>query len=103
MCVVSMIGDYWANTIPGKPGIIHTPGLPMTTTHITLAPQITREEFDQLKREIAELKELLLAGKKYDEAMGEPDCEMDAKVALIRQVAKLVGIDMSEVFGEANE
>jgi hypothetical protein len=105
MCCVSVIGDYWANTFTDRyPGLIGD--IPMqitpnkTYTLSSVSPTITREEFDQLKREMVELKELLLAGKKYDEAMGEPDCEMETKVRIIKQVAALVGVDMAEVFGE---
>lgn len=62
-------------------------------------PNISREEFEELRKEMEELKQLLLAAKAFDEATGQPDCEMDEKVELIRRVAELVGIDVDEVFG----
>lgn len=101
MCVVSMVGDHYRDTFPKKeywPGIqphINPP------PHIYITPQeITRAEFDALKKDVEEMKELLKRAKKYDEETGQPDCEMDEKVALLKQVAKLVGVDLSEIFGE---
>jgi 3-dehydroquinate dehydratase len=62
-------------------------------------PFNSQEEIAKLRKEMEELKLLLLAAKRYDEQMGEPDCEMDDKVALIKKIAKLVGVDMKDVFG----
>ena len=92
MCTVSTVGDYWKNTLPQQPyyQAIYGGG----------TPENTRHEFDALRRDVTELKELLTAAKKYDEATGQPDCETDEKVELIRRVAKLVGVDMKEIFGE---
>lgn len=60
---------------------------------------ISREDFEALKSEVQELKALLLAAKRFDEATDQADCEMDEKVELIRRVADLVGIDVDDVFG----
>jgi hypothetical protein len=92
MCAVSAVGGYWQSTLPQQP---YYPTIVGGGT-----PGITRSEFDALKRDVTELKELLKAAKKYDEATGQPDCETDEKVELIRRVAKLVGVDMKEIFGE---
>lgn len=46
----------------------------------------TEEEFDALKREIEEMKKLLMKAKEYDERTGQPDCEMDDKVELLRKI-----------------
>ncbi len=62
-------------------------------------PAISKKDFDALKKEVEALRELLLAAKEYDEATGQPDCEVDEKVEFIRQVAELVGVDVDEVFG----
>ena len=43
------------------------------------------------------MKELLKAAKKFDEATGQPDCEMKEKVDLLRKIAKMVGVDFEEV------
>lgn len=88
MCMVSFIGTQFAEQWRQNPHTIANPGP-------------SRSDFDALKAEVEALKELLLAAKKFDEANGEPDCEMDEKVATIRKVAELVGVDMDAVFGDA--
>ena len=98
MCVVSNIGDAWGRTAPDRwPTIFPTPYVPGTATGIQPPP--TRAEFDALKAEIEALKDLLLAAKEYDERTGQPDCETDDKVALIKAVAEAVGVDLDEVLG----
>ena len=105
MCIVSMIGDDWGRRVPERyPWVLPRdvqiiPSWPSELPNIK--PAVSREEFDALKKDVAALRELLLAAKKYDEATGQPDCEVDDKVTLIRQLAKLVGVDMSAVFPEA--
>lgn len=90
MCVVSNMGDYWKDRQwPSYPSYPNIPN-----------PEVSREEFERLKKDIEELKQLLLAAKKYDEATNQPDCEMDDKVALIKKIADAVGVDLSEVFGK---
>ena len=37
--------------------------------------------------------------KEIDRVTGQPDCEMDEKVAIIKRFAEVVGVDLSEVFG----
>lgn len=88
MCVVSMVGDHysqkfqWVSPIP------------------TGVPAITREEFDKLKREVQEMKALLKRAKKYDEETGQPNCEMEDKVDILKKVAEMVGVDLKEIFPE---
>lgn len=100
MCTVSMIGDDWARRIPGSYPWAVPGGIPMTPgmAPSRLIQPVGRVEFETLKREVQQLRELLLAAKKYDEATGQPDCEVEDKVALIRRIAELVGVDMSAVF-----
>ncbi len=92
MCTVSMIGDFYGDKwrdrswyVPSFPHIPQTPS------------QITRDEFDELKREVADMKELLKRAKEYDERTGQPDCEIDEKMDLLRKIAKLVGVDIDDV------
>jgi len=95
MCVVSNIGDFWGKTAPER-----YPSIPWTdpTPTVTVTSGVSQYEFDKLKKEVEELRKLLLAAKEYDEATGQPDCEVDEKVALIRRIAEFVGVDMSDVF-----
>lgn len=98
MCAVSMIGDYYREILPIRyPQFEFYPAT--TETTITVSPSPTREEFDALKKEVLEMKELLKRAKAYDEATGQEDCEQDEKIALLRKVADLVGVDLREVFG----
>lgn len=85
MCVVSVVMDDWINRHP-----------PVTFTY-TPSYGPTREEFEALKTELESLKKLLTAAKQYDEETGQPNCEDAKKVALIKQLADLIGVDLSKV------
>lgn len=95
MCVVSFVGDEWGRTFPDRWPNVPTQPTP-TTIFIT---EVTKEEFEALKKEVKALKKLLLAAKEFDEATGQPDCEMDEKVELIKRIAEAVGVDLEDVFG----
>jgi len=53
--------------------------------------EITREEFERLREDVAEMKRLLERADEYDKRTGQPDCEMDEKLALLRKIAEFVG------------
>ena len=61
---------------------------------------INHEELIALRKEVQEMKELLIKAKLYDEATNQPHCEQEEKVALLKKIAELVGVDLSEVFGK---
>ena len=86
MCVVSMIGDHFQQHIPQQYPSLYAPMGP------------TRQEFEALKIEVQQMHELLKRAKRYDEDNGEPNCEMEEKVATLKKVAKMVGVDLSDVF-----
>lgn len=96
MCVVSMIGDhysqktwpYWADPNFTR----HEPNQYVAT----IGP--TKAEFDQLKKEVEEMKELLKKAVDYDRRTGQPDCQNDEKIVLLRKIAEIVGVDLNEVF-----
>lgn len=58
---------------------------------------ISRHEFDQLKKEVLEMKELLKRAIEYDKKNNQPHCEIEQKMDFLRQVAKSVGIDLDDV------
>lgn len=94
MCAVSNIGDQYSQRWPNGNPFQGNPfggfgGL----------GGVTREEFEQLRKEVIEMKRLLLDAKAKDIAEGNPDCEMEAKVKILRAVADAVGISLDEVFG----
>jgi len=98
MCAVSMIGDFYGNKFAPyvSPPLPLQPVVPQINWPvITVLPA----DFEQLKRDVAEMKELLKRAKDYDERNGEPACEKDEKVAVLKAVAKLVGVDLTEIFG----
>ena len=98
MCVVSNVGDYWKDRLPNTyPWINPNPSQPF------LYNQPTREEFEQLKQEIQELKLLLKAALRYDEKTNQPHCEQEEKIALIKKLAEYVGVDLSDVFKTEEE
>lgn len=103
MCTVSNMGDHWRDSFPDRyPGFYpKQPPVSPSTLPGAMWPdlsQVTRQEFEALKKDIQELKELLKAAKKYDEATNQKDCQMEDKVAFIRKMAEYVGVDMEEVF-----
>src|SRR5262245_24392456 len=94
MCMVSNIGDGWADKFQEKwPQFNPPPPSPFI-----VQPGVSQADFDALRKEVQELKELLKAAKKFDAATGQPDCEMAEKVKLIKAIAKLVGVDLGDVF-----
>jgi hypothetical protein len=56
--------------------------------------KVSRKEFEELKKEVLEMKELLKKAIQYDKDKGEPDCHMDEKVELLKAVAKTVGVEL---------
>lgn len=91
MCLVSYIGDIYADQFPKK--------WPQFNPPPTIIPGgVSAAEFAALRREVRELKKLLQAAKKFDEVTKQPDCEKEAKIKLIKEIAKLVGVDLGDVF-----
>jgi hypothetical protein len=96
MCTVSQIADGWTLRNPQYHQWVTPEPVTSTITYIHDGP--TRAEFEALKQELQELKVLLLAAKRYDEATGQKDCEDVDKVAIFKKLAKLVEVDFDEVF-----
>src|SRR5690348_2768046 len=103
MCVVSSMGDHFQKkwTDPQNPLFPYTqPGTGVTQFPIS---PVSAEEFNALKKEVEEMKAILIRAKLYDIKNNEPNCEMEDKVELLKRVAKLFGVDLSEVFGEEKQ
>lgn len=105
MCIVSNIGDNWRNNWiqpenPYKeiPKIFESNADRKAIEELQKSNKKLADEMRALKKEMESLKKLLKAAKVYDEETGQKDCEMDDKVALIKKIADLVGVDMKEVF-----
>lgn len=82
--------DHW---FPEQPYIF-----PTIPQKLDLGKEISRLEFELLKQEVENLKTLLIKAKKYDEETGQKDCQMDEKVAILKKIAEVVGVDLTEIF-----
>lgn len=100
MCVVSNVGDdysrrrlpdVWPTQWPPFP-TPSSPPLPLLPKYVKV------EEFERLRAEVEQMRRDLEAAKRQDIAEGNPDCEMDDKVKIVKEIARLVGVDLSEVF-----
>jgi len=94
MCVVSMIGDHYND----KWKDFNFDKINPYSTGPYIEPTVSKKEFDALKKEVQEMKQLLIKAKIYDEQNNEPNCEMEEKVALLKRVAEMVGVDLNEIF-----
>jgi len=113
MCTVSNIGDGYRDNFPPRwRGIVHPNPWPAQPTSVPYPSQpgipgyplvidtsgVSKEEFEALKKEVEELKQLLKAAKKFDEETGQHDCHMDDKVDFIKKLAEYVGVDLEDIF-----
>lgn len=109
MCVVSNIGDSyrdrdgwpWRPVMPQYPYIPADPTIPDQSKKDfqeeiarILKKQVDGTEIDDLKKRIEALEEMLKAGKKLDAETGQPDCELDEKVELLKRLAKELGVEI---------
>lgn len=94
-----MIGDFYGDKWkpqPWYPGVY--PGTaPQPQPSPVFIENISRAEFGALRKEVLDMKELLKRAKAYDEKNGEPDCEMETKMAILRKVAEAVGISLDDI------
>ena len=99
-----MIADDWTKRRAGDfhhwinpPYVPYNPPIQSPTrTEYTGGPP-TRTEFELLKKELRELKERLEVAKQEDIDNGEPDCEMEEKIAIFRRLGEIFGVDFNEV------
>jgi hypothetical protein len=92
-----MIGDHYRDkwNVPPYQGYL-SQAVEGTTTN--LFSLITRPEFESLKKEVEEMKALLIKAKIYDEKNNEPNCEMEDKISTLKKMAELMGVSLDEVF-----
>jgi len=116
MCVVSMIGDHfhdkWKDYIntptpnplapltqpyPNPWGFPNNNSQNSSQVFPTLA---TKQELDELKKEVLEMKELLKKAIEYDKKNNEPHCEVEEKIATLKKIAEMVGVSLEDIFKE---
>lgn len=99
MCVVSMIGDHYHDKWKH---LEYIPSRTVTTTDNDLSkflnpPSDLNKKFEELKKEVEEMKELLKKAIEYDKKNNEPHCEIEEKIATLKKIAEWVGIDLTDV------
>ena len=99
-----MIGDFYRDkfTDPNRYPYLQpvtTPIYPFQVTYVPsyTPPSISREEFEALKQEVMDMKELLKRAIKYDEENNEPHSELNEKITVIQKIAELVGVDLIDL------
>lgn len=110
MCAVSAVGDDWAqrDKWPDWPTTIPWPvpdSNPPRRTPVTFPENGTSFRLNQLEKEVKALRERVLEmheelrkARQQDIDEGNPDCEMEEKVSILKQIAELVGVDLKDVF-----
>ena len=89
--MISFIGTEFTKTVTDTYPWVQTSG-------VWYDAYVSRQEFEELKKEVQSLVKLLKAAKIYDEEMGQKDCEMEEKVALIKGLAEFLDVDLEDVF-----
>lgn len=97
MCVYSTMGDFfkdhWIDKLKDLKKNIEQPNTtPMDFTNIFNT--VTRQEFEALKKEVENMKKILEVAAKYDKDTGQPNCETEDKVALLKKIAKALGVEL---------
>lgn len=100
MCVISQIGDHY--TEKWRPFVQPTPGLhpfpnvqPEQVGPGYFGP--SRREFDALRAEVEECLRLLKAAREIDTVLGQAECQTAEKIEIIKKIAALVGVDISDI------
>jgi hypothetical protein len=91
MCSVSMVGDYWRQNDFPKFQEVYNHNLDYGRL-TNLEAQVA-----DLRKNMEELKKLLAAAKQYDEATGQHECHHEDKVRLIKEMAKIAGVDLGDL------
>lgn len=100
MCVVSMIGDHYQNKFDPWKDMLPEPKqpfIPSTIPNNTKLEFVDRAAFEQLKRDVIEMKELLKRALEYDKKQRQPHCENSEKLDLLRKVAAAVGVSLEDI------
>lgn len=102
MCVVSMVTDHYGNNwmkpiLPSQPSL-SVYGYVNQYQHDMLKHELekVKVDYDALKKEVENMRDLLVKAKLYDEQNNEPDCAKDEKIEVVKAVAKALGVDLPE-------
>lgn len=64
-------------------------------------PEVTKAEFESLRDEVADLKKIVKKNRKLDKYESKFKNGTIDKIEYIRKVAKLIDLDLDEVFGNS--
>lgn len=94
MCVVSMIGDHyndkwkdWKQVEPSTTAV----------NPLFFPTYATKEDIESLRKEVLEMKELLKKAIQYDIINNQKNCQNTDKLAFLKKVADLVGVDLNDI------
>lgn len=96
MCAVSFVGDAYQR---------HFNELPLWKYNYQPiagggagaepAPSVSKQDFDELKKKVEEMIEMMKAARQFDIVTKQDGCEMDEKVKFLQGVADLVGLELN--------
>ncbi len=106
MCAVSYMGDFykkkiegdWQREYPWIYPVVYPNTNPTPAEKTSPYIGVSRQEFDELKKKVEEMRDILLTAKEYDEKTNQPHCEHEDKVALLKKLAESLGVDLKDVF-----
>lgn len=102
-----MISDHYGKKWEPYINQPTAPCVPPVWTHFPPNPGlgmvVTREEFEALRKDVLEMKELMKKAIDYDRRNNEPACAASEKVALLKRIAELVGVDMQDIIDALQE
>ena len=93
MCVVSMVMDHYNDKFKERYNQYYT-----YPVYIDPNIYVKKEDFEELKKDFEEMKNLLKRAHEYDINNNQPDCHNDEKVAMLKQFAKALGLDVKDIF-----
>lgn len=107
MCVVSMVMDHyrdkWWPLTPNYPSTspLQQPNLNPIDWDKVLNPHEANKEPAITDAEIREFRSLLERAREYDKKHHEPECEDAGKKAALKEIAKIMGINIDFIDEEA--
>lgn len=107
MCVYSMVIDgtleNWRKNYPNIQPWNPPETYPFAGTASNIfEPMATKEELDLLRRDFEDFKTLVKKAIEYDKRSNQPNCESEDKLELVKNIAKLIGVDIADILPKGN-
>lgn len=99
MCIYSAIGDYYDKNFQDNwPDIYRTVTQDSdAVTKADLEKLATKEDIARIEKTLVSIRELLKAAIKFDDETDQAHCENEDKVALLRKLGDVLGVDMRDI------